>query len=74
MPAGVVQATVTGNTGPGNAVTSLVITGVRQINYRFADGAVDIYSDDLPGNVRTFQYSAMTTVTFSPAARTVVMS
>jgi hypothetical protein len=44
MPAGVVQATVTGNTGPGNAVTSLIITNVRSINFRFADGAVDIYS------------------------------
>ena len=74
MPAGVVQATVTGNTGPGLTATASVITNVRNINFRFADGAVDIYSDDIPGGFRTFQYSAMTTVTFTPASKTVVMS
>lgn len=74
MPAGVVTATVTGNIGPGLTATARVITNVRNINFRFADGAVDIYSDDLPGGFATFQYSAMTTVTFTPAAKTVVMS
>jgi len=74
MPAGVIVATVTGNIGPGLTATSRVINNVRNINFRFADGAVDIYSDDLPGGFSTFQYSAMTTVTVSPAAKTVVMS
>lgn len=74
MPAGVVVATVTGNIGPGLTATSRVINNVRNINFRFADGSVDIYSDDLPGGFATFQYSAMTTVTFTPASKTVVMS
>lgn len=74
MPAGAVVATVTGNIGPGLTATGRVINNVRNINFRFADGSVDIYSDDLPGGMSTFQYSAMATVTITPAAKTVVLS
>jgi hypothetical protein len=77
MPAGSVTVTVSANTGPGQATGTIVITNVRNINFRFIDGAVDVYSDDASGagpRFQTFQYSALTTVTITPAARTVAMS
>lgn len=71
MPAGNVTATITSTIGPGSSVTSLVLSDVSDIAFRFRDGAVDVTKDGL---VRTFDYSALTTVTFTPASKTVVMS
>ncbi len=73
MPAGAVTATVTGDTGPNQQITAAVLTNVIRMNFRFADGVVDIYTID-PPRMLSVQYSNLSAVTFTPASRTVTMT
>lgn len=72
MAAGVYQVTVTGQTGPGQTATAVVLTDVESINFRVKDGAVDIKK--LNGPSTTFEYSNIATVTVTPASKTMVLS
>ncbi len=72
MAAGVYSVTVTGQTGPGLTATAVVITNVASVNFRVADGAVDVNVQN--GPTRTFEYSNIATVTVTPAAKTMVLS
>jgi len=73
MPAGTITLTVTADTGPNQQITAQVITEVISMNFRFKDGAVDIYADN-PPRMLTVQYSDLTGVTFTPASRTVTIT
>jgi hypothetical protein len=72
MPAGVVSVTVTAKIGPGNSVTSLALTDVASVNFRFKDGVVEVVKDG--GPTTSFEYSDIATVTITPAAKTVTLS
>lgn len=74
MAAGNVQVTVTAKTGPGITVTGMVLNNVSAVNFRFADGIIDVVNTNPSGQVNSFQYSDIATVTISPSAKTVVIS
>jgi hypothetical protein len=73
MPAGAVQATVSANLGAGQASGTIILQNVVTINFRFADGVFEVIQSD-PPKLTQFQYSAVTTVTFTPASKTVAIS
>lgn len=54
--------TITGTIGPGQSVTSLVLTGVTGIDFQIANNTIAIHQDD---KVTTFDYNATATVTYT---------
>ncbi len=68
------NVTITADIGPGNSVTSLVLSGVRSLHYDFPDNRLQIMLSD--GKVRSFDYSTIATIThtISSAVATVTIS
>ena len=58
-------ATVTGQTGPGATVTSLVLNQVRNILFDFENNMVHIYHLNEAGKTFKLSYQGIATVTFS---------
>lgn len=64
MPSG--QLTITAPTGPGSSVSSLVLTGVRNLNFDTARAVLAVtLADD---TVRNFDIAATSTITATAAA------
>ena len=61
------KATVTGKTGPGLTVTSLVLNDVKGINFQFDSKVVSIYYGE-PRKTFELDYDSTATVTFSITA------
>ena len=66
--------TVTADIGPGNSVTSLVLSGVRELRYDFPDDRLQVILAD--GTIRNFDYSTVSTIThvISAGVATVTIS
>jgi len=54
--------TITGKIGPGNTVTSLVLSGVTGIDFQIKNNVIAISIDD---KVRFFDYDDTATVTYT---------
>lgn len=67
------QITVTGKTGPGNQVTSLVLTGLQSVKYDFGKQVVTV---EHANGTREFDLGGVTTATIgiSGSNYTLVMS
>jgi hypothetical protein len=62
------QITVTGNTGPGRALTAVTIPNVTGIDFQLNDRRLFITTDQAAGdNIKEFDLNTITTVTFSIA-------
>lgn len=55
--------TVTGQTGPGLTVTSLVFNNIRELNFQIARSVLEIVYDDPVGNTKTTHFDLYTIVT-----------
>jgi len=54
--------TISGKIGPGNTVTSLVLSGVTDVDFQIKNNVIAISIDD---KVRFFDYNATATVTYT---------
>ena len=54
--------TISGKIGPGNTVTSLVLSGVTDVDFQIKNNVIAISIDD---EVRFFDYDATATVTYT---------
>lgn len=61
------QATITGKIGPAEAVTALVIPNVKNANFNFENGTVEI-------NGQTFDIYAQTTITLTVSGHNYTLS
>jgi len=63
------QATVTAQTGPGRQLTAVTIPNVTAVDFQLNDRRLFITTDQGAGdNIKEFDLSTITTVTFSIAA------
>ena len=60
------NCTVTADIGPGEAVSAIVLSGVRELHYDFPDDRLQIMLSD--GKVRSFDYSTIATITHTISA------
>lgn len=71
--AGVITLVVTADTGPGQQMTAQTIPNVREIKFRFADGAMDVYVED-PPKLLQLQYSNLSAISFVVATKTMTIT